>query len=124
MITLDLSPEPRWLDLPRRVSVRIRPVTTAVLIAAQSAARRALEEVPEAERQDPALLAGLGFAALVEALARYAILDWRGVGDAAGEPLPLTPERAALLMRHEDLATAFWEAVHRPLAALAAEGNG
>ena len=124
MITLDLPTEPHWLDLPRGVAVQTRPVTTAVLIAAQSAARRALEEVPEADRADPALLAGLGFAALVEALARYAILDWRGVGDAAGEPLELTPERAALLMRHEDLATAFWEAVHRPLSALAAEGNG
>jgi hypothetical protein len=123
MITLDIPTEPRWVDLPHGVSVRVRPVTTAVIVAAQSATRRALEEVPEAERQDAALMAGFGFAALVEALARYAIVEWQGVGDAAGEPLALTPERAALLMRHEDMATAFWDAIYRPVRALAAEGN-
>jgi hypothetical protein len=123
MITLEIPTEPRWVELPHGVSVRVRPVTTAVIVAAQSAARRAMEEVPEADRSDAALMAGLGFASLVEALARYAIVEWRGVSDAAGQPLDLTPDRAALLMRHEEMATAFFDAVYRPLRALAAEGN-
>ncbi|WP_211849929.1 hypothetical protein [Neoroseomonas eburnea] len=38
MLTLDLPAEPCWLDLPRGVRVEIRPVTTAVMAAAQAAA--------------------------------------------------------------------------------------
>ena len=37
MLTLDLPVEPYWLDLPRGVRVEIRPVTTAVMAAAQAA---------------------------------------------------------------------------------------
>ena len=37
MLTLDLPAEPYWLDLPRGVRVEIRPVTTAVMAAAQAA---------------------------------------------------------------------------------------
>jgi len=36
MLALDLPVEPYWLDLPRGVRVEIRPVTTAVMAAAQS----------------------------------------------------------------------------------------
>ena len=36
MLTLDLPIEPYWLDLPRGVRVEIRPVTTAVMAAAQA----------------------------------------------------------------------------------------
>jgi hypothetical protein len=42
MLTLDLPTEPYWLDLPRDVRVEIRPVTTAVMAAAQAAASRQL----------------------------------------------------------------------------------
>lgn len=37
MLTLDLPAEPYWLVLPRGVRVEIRPVTTAVMAAAQAA---------------------------------------------------------------------------------------
>ncbi|HYZ63059.1 MAG TPA: hypothetical protein VE650_11450 [Acetobacteraceae bacterium] len=39
MLTLDLPVEPYWLDLPRGVRVEIRPVTTAVMAAAQEVQR-------------------------------------------------------------------------------------
>jgi hypothetical protein len=42
MLTLDLPTEPYWLDLPRGVRVEIRPVTTAVMAAAQAAAAHRL----------------------------------------------------------------------------------
>jgi len=42
MLTLDLPVEPYWLDLPRGVRVEIRPVTTAVMAAAQAASARRL----------------------------------------------------------------------------------
>jgi hypothetical protein len=45
MLTLDLPVEPYWLDLPRGVRVEIRPVTTAVMAAAQAAAARRLAAI-------------------------------------------------------------------------------
>ena len=45
MLTLDLPAEPYWLDLPRGVRVEIRPVTTAVMAAAQAAAARRLAAI-------------------------------------------------------------------------------
>lgn len=42
MLTLDLPVEPYWLDLPRGVRVEIRPVTTAVMAAAQAGSARRL----------------------------------------------------------------------------------
>ena len=48
MLTLDLTAEPYWLDLPRGVRVEIRPVTTAVMAAAQE---RMFRGIPEEERR-------------------------------------------------------------------------
>jgi hypothetical protein len=68
MLLLDLPTKPYWLDLPRRVRVASRPVTTAVT----AAARR-----------------GSAFAFLVKSRARLAVTAWDVVGEAAGKPLPL-----------------------------------
>ncbi len=40
MLTLNLPTTPYWLTLPRGVRVEIRPVTTAVMAAAQAASER------------------------------------------------------------------------------------
>ena len=85
MLTLDLPAEPYWLALPRGVRVEIRPVTTAVMAAAQAASARRLSALRAAEPElDPDMARGLAFAYLVKALARHAILAWEGIGDAAG----------------------------------------
>ena len=42
MLTLDVPAEAHWLDLPGGVRVEIRPVTTAVMAAAQATASRRL----------------------------------------------------------------------------------
>ncbi|MFC7541037.1 hypothetical protein ACFQU2_18390 [Siccirubricoccus deserti] len=92
MLTLDLPVEPYWLDLPRGVRVEIRPVTTAVMAAAQAGSARRLGALRAAsEDLDPDMARGLAFAFLVKALARHAVTAWEGVGDAAGKPLPLSP---------------------------------
>ncbi|MBX6746350.1 MAG: hypothetical protein IRY87_30310 [Acetobacteraceae bacterium] len=125
MLTLDLPAEPYWLDLPRGVRVEIRPVTTAVMAAAQAAASRRLGAIRAADVDlDPDMARGLAFAFLVKALARHAVTAWDGVGDAAGKPLDLTPEHVERLMDLDDIATAFWDQATRPVAAVAAEGNG
>jgi hypothetical protein len=43
MLTLSLPTGPYWLALPHGVRLRIRPVTTAVLSAAQARAQRDVE---------------------------------------------------------------------------------
>ncbi|MFC7543659.1 hypothetical protein ACFQU2_35245 [Siccirubricoccus deserti] len=92
MLTLDLPVEPYWLDLPRGVRVEIRPVTTAVMAAAQAGSARRLGALRASQADlDPDMARGLAFAFLVKALARHAVTAWEGVGDAAGKPLPLSP---------------------------------
>jgi hypothetical protein len=56
MLSLDLPAEPYWLDLPRGVRVGLRPVTTAVMAAAQAAAARRLGALRAAsEDLDPGM---------------------------------------------------------------------
>ena len=125
MLTLDLPAEPYWLDLPRGVRVEIRPVTTAVMAAAQASSSRRLGALRAAsEDLDPDMARGLAFAFLVKALARHAVTAWEGVGDAAGKPLPLSPEAVERLMDLDDIAAAFWDQATRPVAVVTAEGNG
>jgi hypothetical protein len=124
MLSLDLPTEPYWVDLPRGVRVEIRPVTTAVMAAAQAAAQRRLAALREADAEmDPDLARGLAFALLVKALARHAVTAWEGVGDAAGKPLPLSPEAVERLMDLDEMASAFWERALLPIRTVAAEGN-
>jgi hypothetical protein len=124
MLSLDLPTEPYWLDLPRGVRVEMRPVTTAVMAAAQAAAQRRLSALREADTEmDPDLARGLAFAFLAKALARHAVTAWEGVGDAAGKPLPLSPEAVERLMDLDEMASAFWERALLPIRTVAAEGN-
>jgi hypothetical protein len=129
MLTLSLPTGPYWLALPHGVRLRIRPVTTAVLAAAQARAQRDVEALrseppPDyADLSDPDVARGVAFATLVKALARHAIVAWEGVGDANGAPLGFAPDHAAALMDIEEMATAFWSAAMAPLDKVTAEGN-
>jgi hypothetical protein len=127
MLTLDLPTGPCWIDLPHGVRVEIRPVTTAVMAAAQAAASRRLGAA-RAEAGDtgiePDMAKGLAFAFLVKALARHSVVAWEGVGDRHGAPLDPTPDNVERLMDLDDMAAAFWDGATAPVAAVAAEGNG
>jgi len=124
MLTLDLPSTPYWLTLPRGVRVEIKPVTTAVMAAAQAAAARNLGVMRATEPDlDPDMSRGLAFAFLVKALARHAILAWEGIGDTSGKPLPLSPDAVERLMDMDDIASAFWDRATAPAAAVATEGN-
>ena len=99
MIRLDLSNEPAWLDLGHGVRLHLQPLTTALMVAT---------------RNDPAI-ATLGenttdeASALVfaKALARNAVLDWEGVGDAGGNVIPVSPEGIDALLDVWPLFEAF-----------------
>jgi len=84
MLKLDLSNEPAWLDLGHGVRVHLRPLTTALMVAARS--DPAVQDLPENASDEESALA------FAKALARVAILDWEGVGDAEGNPIPVSPE--------------------------------
>jgi len=125
MFTLNLPTEPYWLDLPRGVRVEIRPVTTAVMAAAQAGSARRLGALRESEADlDPDMARGLAFAFLVKALARHAVTAWEGIGDAAGKPLPLSPEAVERLMDMDEMAAVVWDRATGPVAVVALEGNG
>lgn len=90
MLRLNLAREPYWLDLGLGVRVRVEPLTTALMVAARSDPE--VRGLPEDTSDDEiAVIFG-------KVLAERAILDWEGVGDADGNPTPVTPEGIAALL--------------------------
>ena len=90
MLTLDLTNAPFWCDLVPGVRVKLHPLTTALMVAARS--DPAIADLPKDARTVEAALA------MAKALARMAILDWEGVGDAEGAPLVVSPEAIDALL--------------------------
>lgn len=125
MLRLAIPREPYWVELARGVRVKMAPVTTAIMTAAQAAAHKALAEWKEEfGAADGELARGVAFALLVKALARMAIQEWEGVGGQDGNALEPTPEAVETLMELDDMALAFWTHATRPLDQVVAEGNG
>jgi len=107
MLTLDLTNAPRWLDLLPGVRLKLRPLTTALMVSAR--ADPAVEALPpEATTEELAL-------AMAKAVARRAVLDWEGVGDAEGNPVSVTPEGIDALLE-------IWPAFEAFQAAYVAKG--
>jgi len=86
MIELNLSNGPRWLDLIASLRLQLRPLTTSLMVAAR--ADPAIQDLASGASDDERAVA------FAKALARLAILDWEGVGDASGAPL--APSEAAI----------------------------
>ena len=84
MIRINLSPEPQWLDLGHGVRLQLLPLTTALMVATRA---DPLVQALDADASNDSRAAV--FAA---ALARRAIVDWEGVGDADGNVLEVSPE--------------------------------
>ena len=99
MLRLNLAREPYWLDLGHGVRLHVEPLTTALMMAAR--ADPAVEALPETAGQDQLALA------MAQAVARRAVLDWEGVGDAEGNPLPVTPEGVTALLEVWPIFEAF-----------------
>jgi hypothetical protein len=140
MLRLAIPRESYWLDLPAGVRLQVRPLTTAVMAAAQARAQQAVAELAEQVRarreaglpldglpdlEDEAERAGVAQLLLIKALARHAILAWEGVLAADGEaPAPVTPETVGDLMEgFWVVAEAFLRQYTAPIDALLAEGN-
>ena len=99
MIRLDLSNEPAWLDLGHGVRLHLHLLTTAMMVASRNdPAVAALDD--NATDEASALV-------FAKALARNAVLDWEGVGDAGGNTIPVSPEGIDALLDVWPLFEAF-----------------
>ena len=102
MLRLDMTRKPAWHDMPGGVRLKLLPITTALM----AEARRdpdvvaALETVPpEADDAEASRATDEAVAILFAvALARLAIVEWEGVGDAKGSPVEPGPETIPALM--------------------------
>jgi hypothetical protein len=116
MLTLDLSREPEWLDLPAGVRLLLRPLGTALMAAARSDA--AVVAAAEGDDREAAAVA------LAKAIARRAVVEWEGIGDAAGNPVPPSPEGIDALLEIWPIFEAFQLGYVAKGLLLADEGNG
>ena len=90
MLTLDLTNAPFWCDLVPGVRVKLRPLTTALMVAARH--DPAIADLPKDATTEEAALA------MAKALARSAILDWEGIGYAEGNVIAVSPEAIDALL--------------------------
>lgn len=116
MLTLDLTNAPSWCDLIPGVRVKLRPLTTALMVSARG--DPAIADLPEGSATEEAALA------MAKALARRAILDWEGIGDAEGAPLPVSPEAIDALLDLWPAFEAFQSSYVAKALLLDAEKNG
>ena len=84
MIRLNLTATPEWLDLAPGLRLLVSPLTTALMVSAR--ADPSIEGLPEGASQEDLALA------MAKSVARRAVLDWEGVGDDAGNMVPVSPE--------------------------------
>lgn len=110
MLRLDMTRKPAWHDMPGGVRLKLLPITTALMAEARrdpgvaEALRGAPVEttLPDADGDaDPDAARALDEAIAIPfavAIARLAIMDWKGVGDAKGNPVAPEPETIAALM--------------------------
>jgi hypothetical protein len=84
MIRLNLTAAPEWLELAPGLRLQVAPLTTALMVSARADAT--LEALPEDASQEELALA------MAKAVARRAVLDWEGVGDAMGTIVHVSPD--------------------------------
>jgi hypothetical protein len=112
MIRLNLSREPRRLDLGHGVAVTVLPATSALMMAA----RRDATLQPDASNDER-------ISRLVKAIGRLAITEWDGVGDEDGNPVEPSPERVDALLDLWPMAEAFQRVYLGPALLLDEEKN-
>lgn len=85
MLKLATEREPYWLEVMPGVRIKLRPVTVVAILVARAAAAEVLRKGGEnAETQ-----AGFAF---TRALAHSGVIEWEGIGDKDGNPIPARPE--------------------------------
>lgn len=90
MLRLNLVREVCWLDLALGVRVKVEPLTTAIMVAART--DQAVRAIAPGTPDDSIAVI------FAKAIATRAIVDWEGVGDADGAPIPISPEAIDALL--------------------------
>ena len=93
MLRLNLNTGPEWLDLGHGVRLQVAPLTTAIMMAARKDAQGQIS-MPEPDGPDTSAdldTDSIGLA-MAKAVARIVVTDWEGVGNAEGNPVPISPE--------------------------------
>jgi hypothetical protein len=112
--------DPQWIDLvlPQGpVRVQMRPINRAAARTARDLVGRAMlgTENPD--------LGAVGDVMSAE-LIRAGLVAWEGIGDATGNPVPVTPENIELLLQHDDAFRAIETAYCNPWYDRDREKNG
>ena len=139
MLKLNLKKESYWLTLLADVKVKVRPLSTAVMSAAQASVikqitqlrqeRKArleagadVSDLPDVDDEDTRI--GVTEALLVSALARGAVIAWEGVMDQTGTAeAPFNDESLRELMSIWFVAQDFWKQYTAEISLLEIEGN-
>lgn len=133
MLRLNLKKEPYWIQLPAAVRVKVRPLTTAVMSAAQSQVIKEIIAMREDHKTDLTLpdvdneqtRLGLSEALLIKALAHGSIIEWEGVMLPDSDVLaPINDQTVSDLMDIWFVAQEYWKQYTSSLLLLDAEGNG
>jgi hypothetical protein len=140
MLRLNLKKEPYWIDLPSDVRVHVRPLTTAIMTAAQSTVIKQIkalrEEIKQQEESGKTPLAfpdleneqtrlGVSQSLLVKALAIAAIIEWEGVMQPDSDKLAAINEKSiSELMDIWFVGQDFWEKYTTSFTMAEQEGNG
>ena len=103
MLKLNTQSGPVWLDLLPGVRVEVEPISVASMLIAREAVAKVLGsdeagEGGEADSGDARDTNARASVALVRELCLRGIKRWEGVGDAGGEPAPVTPENIGALL--------------------------
>lgn len=117
MINLGLTANPVSIDLPGGARITCHAPTTSNVQGVRDALLAEVE--PDADGK-----VRLPMVAYVKAVARGAIFDWDGVGDAKGKPAPVIGENIDALMEVSAVYDVFLDKYMRRAELVADEGNG
>lgn len=140
MLRLNLPDKPYWMDdLPSGARLFVRPCDAAIMGAAKARGIRRMTELVAAiadvrdsggdvsglpDLADPDARNGLSQMMFAQSLAEVAIVEWEGIGDETGAPIPFSPAAARALMRYPKFADTWLDKYTAPIDAASAEGNG
>lgn len=99
MLKLNLTNTPTWFTLAPGLRLNLAPLTTALMVSAR--ADPLIEDMPETASTEELALA------MAKSVARRAVLDWEGVGDADGNVVPVSPEGIDALLEIWPIFEAF-----------------
>ena len=127
MLKLDIKTEPYWIDLPAKVRVKVKPMSTAIMGAAQAMMKTAYNKMVESGDVDPSndpQRVGIGQSLMVKALAGLSIVEWEGVQAVdSTDPAPINEQTISDLMDFWLIAQDFLSAYVTQFRLLETEGN-